>query len=459
MRRHARLACALTAAAVVIGAGTAWAANDPGFPRQWNMPLIGADSAWSVGTGQGITIAVVDSGVHLSQEDLTARLVPGRNFVTPNAQPQDDNGHGTHVAGIAAASLNNGRGVVGVAPSARIMPVKVLDRDGEGTYSNAAAGIRWAVDNGAHVVNLSLGSTVATLTGSPSVFVEAIGYAWSKGVICVVAAGNDFVLSSDFAAQDAVVVSATTRNDSAALYSNGVGEAKWGLAAPGGAGTLSASDDIFSTYWTSTNKPNEYQYLAGTSMAAPHVAGALAVLRSLGLSPAKAIERLRTTAKDLGAAGRDNVYGDGRIDMAKATAGLGPSGTAGAAGTGGSGTSGSSGTSGTTATTANGTSGTRGATATTAKSPTTPTGGGALGGTNLAPSTDGSAPATGDDRISVGDFPATDSLDAEEAAGQAQPAGDPGGTDDDTVWLAGLLAVAALVAVTAGAARARRLRV
>lgn len=427
---------------ILFGVVPALAANDPGLPRQWNMHLIGAESAWSVGTGQGITIAVVDSGVHLAHEDLSARLVPGRNFVTPNAQPQDDNGHGTHVAGIAMAIVNNGAGVVGVAPSARIMPIKVLNSEGEGSYANAAAGIRWAVDNGAHVVNLSLGSTVATLIGTPEVFVDAIKDASARVVLCVVAAGNDFVLSSDFGDEDAIVVSATTRDDSAASYSNGVGEAKWGLAAPGGAGTGEEDDDILSTYWPHTEtdafgKEREYgpyAIAAGTSMAAPHVAGAAAVLRSLGLTPSQTVDRLRTTAKDLGTGGRDGVYGDGRIDVAKAVAGLQPAGG------------------GTTSTTV------AGKTTTTGRRTAGTTAGtrGRSEGLVATRAAGDSQDATTTTSTAVG----SPTVPGDEVVAEDEEATTPERTSDDgggiTVWPVALLALAVLGAAGAGLARARR---
>lgn len=327
-RAGARIAT-MAAAMVLVASSGARAANDPLLPRQWNMSLVGAPSAWATGTGKGITIAVVDTGVDIGHEDLKAKVVlPGRNFVT-SGPAYDDHGHGTHVAGIAAAMTNNGRGVVGTAPDAAILPVKVIDRDGNGTYSDAMAAVRWAADNGAQVINLSLGSTVSSLTGSPNGFVEAIRYAWSKGAICVLSAGNDFVLSSDFGDEPALVVSATTRRDRAATYSNGVGEAEWGIAAPGGAASGNADDDILSTYWAHRDRTfpveyGDYETAAGTSMAAPHVAGAAAVLRSLGLSPRQTVDRLLATAKDLGTKGRDNLYGHGRLDLAKAVAGLAP---------------------------------------------------------------------------------------------------------------------------------------
>jgi subtilisin family serine protease len=318
---------ALAAAAAGGGAGVAYAlaANEPALAQQWGMQKIGAPAAWDKGlTGGGITIGVVDSGVDLPHEDLAAKLVPGTDLVDPGTSPQDEYGHGTHVAGIAAAITGNGRGVTGVAPDASILPVRVLDEQGRGA-ANIDEGIRWAVDHGAQVVNVSIGDLLEPLDGPP--FTEAIRYAWSKGVIPVLSAGNSFVFNSTFSDEPAIVVSATGPDDTIATYSNGVGDAAWGMAAPGGAGGTDEADDILSTYWIG-GQPNQYAYLSGTSMAAPHVAGAAAVLRAAGLTPQQTVERLLSTAKDLGPPSRDSTYGAGRLDLAAAVSGLGgaPSG-------------------------------------------------------------------------------------------------------------------------------------
>lgn len=319
----------LVKAALVAGllaataAGTpARALNDPEYNRQWGMQVIGAKTAWDAGImGQGIDIAVVDTGVHLGHQDLAPNIGAGRDFVNNDDRGQDDESHGTHVAGIAAAAIDNG-GTVGVAPRARIMPVKVLASDGSGSGDDVAAGIRWAVDNGAEIINLSLGEDTQALFG-PSTE-EAVRYAWSKGSICVFAAGNDFILSSGFADEPALVVASTSRGDRISYFSNGVGSARWGLSAPGGPAALfqAETESIFSTTWLSDARRDTYGYKSGTSMAAPHVAGAAALLRGAGLSPQQTVDRLLSTAKDLGSAGRDNTYGAGRLDVAKAVQGL-----------------------------------------------------------------------------------------------------------------------------------------
>ena len=335
-RALALLALVLVAAvcaAPSVRADTGDVAADAGL--QWGLARIGAEDAWARSRGAGVTIAVVDSGVALDHEDLSAQVARGTACQDTGGDParcdgsaQDDDGHGTHVAGVAAAAAGNGVGIAGVAPEARLLPVKVLFRDcdtcpSSGTAADVAAGIRWATDRGAHVINLSLGSTTSAVFGPG--FADAVRYAWNRGAIPVVAAGNEFVLTADFGDSPAVVVSATDREDGAPSYSSGVGDARWAVAAPGGEGgdtATSCSQDgtplgILSTYWAPDDDA-AYACLSGTSMAAPHVSGALAVLLGAGLAPSEAIEVLRSTATDLGPPGRDPLYGSGRIDVAAA---------------------------------------------------------------------------------------------------------------------------------------------
>jgi len=314
-------------------------ANDSGL--QWNLARIGAEQAWAAGTGAGTTIAVIDSGIALDHEDLAGQLVDGvacrdtgGDPARCTGSPQDDDGHGTHVAGVAAAATGNGLGIAGTAPDARIMPIKVLFRACDtcqptGEAEDVSAAVRWAADQGATVINLSLGSTTSSVFGPG--FVDAVRHAWSKGSIPVVAAGNDYVLTADLGDAPAVVVSATDRDDAAPEYSNGVGDARWAVAAPGGDGNDTPEScsqqgeprGILSTYWSTADPIAAYACLSGTSMAAPHVSGALAVLRGAGLSPEVAVQRLLDTAVDLGEPGPDALFGAGRIDLAAAMAGMG----------------------------------------------------------------------------------------------------------------------------------------
>lgn len=320
-RRRILLCVALVCLLAVVT--TAAHAADPARDRQWALDVIGADAGHAVGQGAGTVIAVVDTGVDLDHEDLASSLVPGIDLVDGDDVPQDEHGHGTHVAGIAAAVGDNGLGVMGVAPRASVMPVRVLGADGSGNAADVSEGVRWAADNGADVINLSLTETGQSVFGSS--LAAAIRHAWARGAVVVVAAGNQFVLSSGFAEEPALVVSATTRRDGKPDYSNGVGQARWGMAAPGGGCALltcPTEDDVFSTWWNHEDD-DVYAYLQGTSMAAPHVAGAAAVLLSLGLDQRAVVDRLLATAEDVGPAGRDGTYGAGRLDLAAATNGLG----------------------------------------------------------------------------------------------------------------------------------------
>ncbi|HVM09215.1 MAG TPA: S8 family serine peptidase [Acidimicrobiales bacterium] len=455
LRAPAPVVALAALAALVVGgvvpAATALEANEPALrDQQWGMQLIGAPDAWARGvTGKGITIAIVDTGVDLQHEDLAEKIVPGADFVEPNTPPQDDHGHGSHVAGIAAAVTGNGKGVTGVAPEAKIMPLKVLTSSGRGGGSPDDA-IRFAVDNGAQVINLSIGSELDPLLG-PS-FARGIEYAWSKGVICVVAAGNSYVLSGEFSTVPALVVAATTRDERAASYSSGVGSAKWPMSAPGGEGR--AENSIISTYWRA-GSPHAYAYLSGTSMAAPHVAGAAALLRGAGLTPQQTVDRLLQTAKDLGPAGKDGTYGHGRLDVAKATAGLGSTPPAPPA---------------TTATVQpSPTAGTGPGASTPGRAPSTPPSPGPTAAPAPAQPTPAEPPA-GDGEIAAADEPA-DTVPPDDAAttddvstGGAAESDDPVGEvatepDDDSVsplWpLVGALAVLGAAGGTAIALRRR----
>lgn len=302
--RPVRLLAALTLAAAIVGgsvglAPPAGATNDPFFARQWGLSQIGAPQAWSTATGAGVTIGVVDTGVDLSHPDLAAKVTAtARCLGAPcrDGGGQDDNGHGTIVSGIAAAVTGNGRGIAGVAPDSSLVVAKVLDAGGSGRVDDINAGIRWVVDRGAKVVNLSLGDPdflLTSLLGTP--LRPGIEYAWAHGAIPVLAAGNYHlgVLdlgSANYGQLNALVVGATDKSGGVPSYSSPIGNAKWGLVAPGGSGAGGADDNVIST-----DAGGGYVAAAGTSMAAPHVSGALAVLLSEGLSPTAAVQRLMST--------------------------------------------------------------------------------------------------------------------------------------------------------------------
>ena len=305
----------------LVASPRAVASDDEFASRQWNLRLVGAEKAWPYGRGKGVTIAIVDTGVDPSHEDLRGRVVAGRDFVDGDAQANDEHGHGTHVAGIAAASAGNGLGVAGVAPDVRIMPVRVLNSSGRGDGSDIEPAVKWAVDHGADVVNLSLGSDIVWENLTGGTLTDAVNYAWSRGVVPVIASGNEGLFRLELGGAETLLVTATTPDDEIAWYATEVGFAQWGMAAPGGTDDDGKASMVYSTLWAKNPDVN-YGWAMGTSMAAPHVAGAAAILRGAGLSPRQTVDKLLATAKDLGPPGDDSIYGHGRLDVAAAVSGL-----------------------------------------------------------------------------------------------------------------------------------------
>jgi subtilisin family serine protease len=324
------VAGALTLAATVVLPAARGAENDPELPKQWGLTTIGASTAWAKSTGAGVRIGIVDTGIDLAHEDLASKVVAHTSCVGSGGQPsnctgsgQDDHGHGTHVAGIAAALMGNGKGVAGVAPGASLVVAKAFDKEGSGALEDIIAGIEWVVDHGARVVNLSLvdpNFLGTSLFGSG--MDEAVDYAWSHGAIPVLASGNTQVLglgSSNYGDLDAVVVGSTGRNDRLAGYSSPPGSAKWAILAPGGSKNGDPADDIYSTWWVA-GQANQYGPMAGTSMAVPHVSGALALLLARGLTPAAAVQLMLQSADRSVSCGGGSPNCAGRLDVAKATA-------------------------------------------------------------------------------------------------------------------------------------------
>lgn len=294
--------------------------NDPYYKHQWHLDQIQMPQAWRRSQGEGAIVAVIDTGVlfrdhgrHRQAPDLAGtNFVPGYDFVDGDDTPDDGHGHGTHVAGTIAQSTNNGLGVAGVAPAARIMPIRVLDDRGAGKYGNVAAGIRWAVDNGANILNLSLGGP----TPSPAIS-SAIRYAHSKDVLVVVAAGNTGRSRVQFpgSAAHAFSVGAVRFDEELSFYSSH--GRKLDIVAPGGDLRVDQNGDGLPDGVVQNTmlprRPGQHDYLGyqGTSMAAPHVAGVAALLYASGVTDPDAIERiLESTAK---AKSNRNRYGAGLI--------------------------------------------------------------------------------------------------------------------------------------------------
>ncbi len=292
--------------------------------QQWGLERVRAPEAWQESRGEGIVVAVVDTGVDATHPDLAPRMlrdgdgrVIGRDEVDRDGDATDGNGHGTHVAGVVAAAADaglRGQGIAGVAPRARLMPVRVLDDAGRGSMANLDRGIRWAVDNGADVVNLSLESAVPLpgelVASGPD---DAVRYAWERGVPVVAAAGNSGTPFTDYRSSTPVLlVGATDRNDRRAMFSD-AGRTDM-VFAPGVDIISSACDPC------GDRSGHGYESKSGTSFAAPHAAGALALLLAQGASGEEAVQRLRATAGDLAGGGMGASTGHGIIDAVAAVA-------------------------------------------------------------------------------------------------------------------------------------------
>jgi len=275
--------------------------DDAQYPSLWGIKKIKADCAWDTNIGAGnIKVAVVDTGVDYNHEDLAGTVIKGYDFVNNDNDPKDDQGHGTHVAGTIAATINNNKGVVGVGPNVKILAVKVCNSGGSCPYSAIANGIIYAADNGARVINLSLG-------GGPSQTVKnAVDYAWNKGVMLACAAGNGGPGPTTYpgAYPSCLAVAATDQNDQRAGFSQ---YAPDGVSAPG-VSILSSLPN------------NQYASWNGTSMATPHVAGLAGLLfaQNPNRTNARVRQILTATTDDIGAPGKDGIFGFGRINAQKA---------------------------------------------------------------------------------------------------------------------------------------------
>ncbi|HYI79900.1 MAG TPA: S8 family serine peptidase [Thermoleophilaceae bacterium] len=338
-----------------IARASAYTPNDPGYPLQWNLAAsaagINMPEAWGLARqagwagGKGTIVAVLDTGVAYQRfrrfrraPDLN-RFVRGYDFVADDRHPNDQNGHGTHVAGTIAQSTGNATATAGIAYRARIMPVRVLDASGAGDTLSISRGIRYAARHGANVINLSLEFDAAVRAAQIPDIVSALEYARSRGAVVIAAAGNQGSpqVAYPARARHVVAVAATTARGCQAEYSNSGVHVD--ITAPGGGADAANSDTPYDAVTCRPDLRGEFIYqqtftnsvarfglpqgYEGTSMAAPHVSGVAALLigsRRLGPRPAPtAVEkRLKLTARDIGAPGWDARYGCGLLDAAAA---------------------------------------------------------------------------------------------------------------------------------------------
>lgn len=289
-------------------------------PGQWGLDRVGGEWAWTKSKGAGVIIATIDSGVDVNHYDLkgTDKLLPGKDYIQDDSTADDEHGHGTLIAGMAAARTSNGEGIAAIAPDAMILPVKVFDAQGQANADDVAAGIQWAVDEGERlkkplVLNLSF-TGIDTDEGvvdqllTPGVL-SAINNAASRGAAVVVASGNDGKSKTAYDATrpGIAVVGAIGKDDKRASFSNFGSDLD--IVAPG--------VEVISTYWHK-DKGSVVASTTGTSISVPFVAGAAALLMSPsggGLTNTAAIQKLLDTAEDLGSA---SEYGHGLLDVSKA---------------------------------------------------------------------------------------------------------------------------------------------
>lgn len=284
--------------------GGGWRPNDPMYRYQWHLDQINMPTAWRRANGRGVVVAVIDTGVTAEDSgrfrrvtDLRdVRFVAGASFVS-DGPPNDDHGHGTHVAGTIAQATNNRVGVAGIAMEASIMPIKVLDAGGSGSWASVAAGIRWAADHGARVINMSLGGP------RPSeVIRQAVEHAHSKGVVVVAAAGNTGREPVEYpAGHDHVIAVGSVRFDRSLAWYSSRGRGL-DLVAPGGDTRVDQNGDgvpdgvVQNTIVPGDPSRDDYLPWQGTSMACPHVAGVAALLVGRGVRDPAVVERMLTSS-------------------------------------------------------------------------------------------------------------------------------------------------------------------
>lgn len=288
--------------------------SNPDLDQQWGIKAIDAEQAWNYTIGSpNVIVAVVDTGVDLDHPELRGELLPGKSFVPGTSSPMDDNGHGTHVAGIIAAAMN-GPGTVGVAPGVRILPVKVLDSSGQGDTSTIVAGLLYAADAGAKIINLSLGGA-----GGGKALQDAIAYVQAKGCLVVAAMGNDGQNIEDFPAAypGVLAVGATSQDGTIASFSN---YGNWISVSAPGDGIFSTMPDYNVTLSSEGGGGLGYGYLSGTSMATPFVSGVAALVASAfpGQSAQWIKQRVEDSATPMTPTGFDEFFGHGQVDAYRA---------------------------------------------------------------------------------------------------------------------------------------------
>jgi subtilisin family serine protease len=321
-----RLAAAscLVSAILLVPQPVPAATNDPLSSRLWGLQRIGAERAWSVSRGEGVIIAIVDTGVKLSHPDLKDKLLPGLNLARPGAPADDEHGHGTLIAGVSAAATNNGIGMASVAPDAKVLPLRVFNAQGIATSGQVTRAIRWAVQTAEQrrsklVLNLSFvgpprppdaTGRSGTLLGDRAVR-RAITEATDAGAVVVAASGNEGLPQTSFDAppdRGILVVGAADKQDRCAPFTNyGAG---LDLLAPG--------VDILSTYWNRTPDQSVYAFADGSSLAVPFAAGTAALLMSTGLTNVEAVNRILGTARGPAVSCRGEATSYKHLDVAAA---------------------------------------------------------------------------------------------------------------------------------------------
>lgn len=317
-------------AAVNRRAHTFFQPDDPYFPLQWHFSQIQASAAWDISLGSSVTVAVLDTGLASGLSDGIGCVTPGFDVVNNDNDPEDGDGHGTHVAGTIGQTSNNHTGVSGLAFAACVMPVKVLDDNGSGSFADIADGIYFAVANGARVINMSLGTNARFAVTNDPLMDNALDYASQNNVTVVAASGNDGHrknVSYPAIYPSVIAVGATDARGNVTRYSNqGSG---LDLVAPGGDTGRDDNRDGYAdgvlqeTRLSGDINQQGYYFFQGTSMASPHVAAAAAMLISHGIDTPDTIrERLMATAKDIADSGFDSQSGAGLLQVYDALTGV-----------------------------------------------------------------------------------------------------------------------------------------